>query len=81
MGEKEFSDRLPTDQVFLDDALQVFWSAMSVPGAFRVDHADGTLAAHAETVDLGAVHASFYVDQLQFCQSLLQELPGSILVF
>ena len=81
MGEEEVRDRLPANQVFLDDALEVFWSAMSVPGAFRVDHGDGTLAAHTQTVDLRAVDASFDVDQLQLCQSLLQELPRGILVF
>ncbi len=79
MGEAEFGDWPTADQVFLDDAFEVFGCAAVVPGAFRVHDADGTLATHSQAFDLRAVDAALHIHQLQFAQSPLEKFPRCVL--
>ena len=57
-GEDEFLDRLPADEVLLQDAFEDFWSGRVVPNPIGIDYRDGSVLANPQAVRLGAVDAA-----------------------
>src|SRR5262245_28671460 len=72
--ERELFDRLPADQVLLDDALEHLRGAGAVPDAVGVHDRDRPVDADAKAVGLGAVDAAVS-HQSELLQPALQELP------
>lgn len=73
-GDDVLGDRLSTDQMFLNDPLENFRRAVTVPGTLRIDDGDRPLYAHLKTVRFRAVDAAV-PDQSQLNQALLQIVP------
>ena len=66
-AEQVFGYRDAADQVFLDDALQAFGSAATIPGSFRVDYGDGPAEVDAQALTLSPEHsAAVWLDQRRF---------------
>ena len=42
----EFFDKVPANQVFLDDAFKDFWGASAIPNTVGNDHYDGARFAY-----------------------------------
>ena len=55
LSDDEFFDRHAAYQVLGDDALKSGGSARAVPDSFGVDHRDGSVLAHTQTVCFGTV--------------------------
>ena len=56
LSDDEFLDRYASYQVLGDDALKSGGSARAVPDSFGVDHRDGSVLAHTQTVGFGAIN-------------------------
>lgn len=54
--DDEFLDRYTSYEMLGDDALERRGSTGAVPDPFRVDHGDGSVLAHTQTVGFGAVN-------------------------
>lgn len=75
-AERKIFDRHATNEMFLNDAFQVFPGALSVPNPFRVDEGDRAIEADAQTFGFGAKNPALDVDESQFRKPRLQEGPG-----
>ena len=68
-AERQVFYRNTADEVFLNDAFQVFLIALSVPSSFRVHEGDRAVDTDAQTFGFGAEDAAFYVDEPQLFES------------
>jgi len=68
-AERQVFYRNAADEVFLNDAFQVFLIALSVPSSFRVHEGDRAVDTDAQTFGFGPEHAAFYVDEPQLFES------------
>src|SRR5258706_4291823 len=74
--EDVLGDRVATDQVLLDDALQHLRGAVVIPHSLRVYDRYRPLLANPEAVDLGAVDPLGTLEQAEVRQALLEVVPG-----
>src|SRR5262245_46931566 len=79
--QQQVGDRLPADQMLLDDPFEVGGRAVVIPGAVRVDHHDRPPRADAQAVGLGAQQAAEHALGAQLAQARLEVLPARELAF
>jgi hypothetical protein len=80
-GEAQIFDDVPADQVFLDDALGILGSNISIPRTFRIHDADRTARADAQALALRAIEGAIRTGNVQFLHSPLQVQPRSFAIF
>jgi hypothetical protein len=76
LGEEEFADDAALEQVFLDDAFEVFWVGGVVPDAFGVDDGDWALETDAQAVRAGALNDVLRAGEAEFFEATFKKLPG-----
>lgn len=72
----EVGDGLTFDEVFLDDAFEVFGGAGMIPNGIGVNDGDGSLGADAEAIGLGAVDEGVGAAEFEFGEAGFEELPS-----
>jgi hypothetical protein len=60
--DQEFFDDIAADQMFLDDALEVLFGAVSIPDALGIHDGDGPSDADAKALRLRSEDRAFDVD-------------------
>jgi hypothetical protein len=71
----QIEDRLTANEIFLNDALQIFRGAGMIPGGIGVNDCDGTTGADAEAVGLGAMNEGLGAAEFEFGEAFFKELP------
>jgi len=67
--------------MLLDVALGVFRRDVSIPGAFRINHGDGTARAAPETRYLGPIRRALGASEVQLFHPALDVVPGGLALF
>ncbi len=67
---------MASDEVFLDDAFEVFGIAGMIPNGIGVDYGDGAADADAEAVGLCAMDEGLGAAEFEFVESFFEEFPG-----
>ena len=75
-GDEEVVDDFSSDEILLNDSLEIFRSAGVIPGGFRVNHCDGALGANAEAIGFRAMDQSLGAAKLEFLEAVFKKLPG-----
>src|SRR5581483_5044963 len=75
-GETEVLDDLATDQVLLNDSLDILRGDILVPRPFRIDDTNGPGSADPQALALGAVAWPVRPGEVQLLEPLLEILPG-----
>lgn len=65
--------------MLLNDAFEIHFIAMSVPGPVWVDDGDWSLRTDSQTIRLRAKDGALGIDEFEFLQPALEELPGPLL--
>jgi hypothetical protein len=78
--DSEILDGLAADQMLLDDALEICLVTMSIPDSFRVDDGDGSFRTDPQAIGLRTEYAALRVDESEFVEAFLEELPGFFLL-
>ena len=74
-GEQQIDDEPATNQMLLNDPLELGRIASAVPRAFRVHDGNGTALANAQAVGFRAKNAALF-RQTELAQTPFQEGPG-----
>jgi hypothetical protein len=69
-------DDSSSDEVVLNNALEIFRSGGVIPNGLGVDDDDGTPEADAEAVGLAAMDHRFRGAESEFLEAAFEELPG-----
>ena len=77
--DHKVSNRLPADQMLLNDAFEIALVAMSIPGSFRVDDGDWSLGTNPATIRLRSKDGTLRGDEVELPETPLQELPRDFL--
>jgi hypothetical protein len=72
----EVFDDFPSDEVVLNNALEVFRGGGVIPNGFGVDYDDRALDTDSEAVGLAAMDHRFSGTEPEFLESAFEELPG-----
>ena len=73
--EYEFLNGDPSDEVFMNDALEQVRGDGVIPGSVGIYDSDGTLLADSQIVGFGAVNAVLSLIEIQFLESSFQVIP------
>jgi hypothetical protein len=74
-SEGEFSNDLPGNEMFLNNALQHHGRTGVIPSPFGINHGDGPAHTDAQAISFGSINQRLRPDQTKLVKSLLQKFP------